>query len=469
MNTKRDIIIIGAGPAGLSAAITASYYGLDVLVLDEQPSLGGQIYRNIEKADKQTLNILGLDYAKGISLVKKFRKSKADYIGNAIVWRIDPNGNICFSVDSKSTEINSKYVIIAIGAMERPVPFPGWTLPGVMGIGAVDANFKSSGIIPKGPVVIAGNGPLLLAATGLMARLGVDICAVLETTPFSNIFSAFPYLPKALRRTDYLLKGMRMLLDLNRSGINYIRGVNEYRANGNDTLKSISFQTKKNVKHIDAKILLVHEGIIPRCDFTNQINLKHRWEKTQRYWYPETDIFGRTKLDTIYVAGDGAFVHGGISAALKGSLASLDIANKLLAISPHKKRTTVTKLKKNLFSELSPRPFIDTLYKPNPNLYKMKNHTLICRCEEVTAKDIQQVVLEGCKDPNEIKTITRCGMGQCQGRMCGSALNEIVAKNLDLEPYNLRPLNIRPPVRNISLSELSKIDLIKSRSRVAVK
>lgn len=464
MNTQRDIIIVGAGPAGLSAAVAVSEYGLDILVLDEQPTLGGQIYRNIERADKETLNILGQDYGNGVSLVEKFRKSKADYIGNAIVWRIDPNGNICLLVDGKSKEINGKYVIIAIGAMERPVPFSGWTLPGVMGAGAVDANYKSSGMIPEGPVVLAGSGPLLLSATGHMASLGVEISAVIDTTVQGNIFSALPFLPKALMRSDYLLKGVGMLLNLKRFGINYFKGVNEYKAHGKDCLQSVSFKTKNGTQHVDAQMLLVHEGIIPRCDFTRQIGLNHHWDRVQRYWYPQTNPFGRTKMNTIYVAGDGAFVHGGIPAALKGSLAALDIADRLAALTPGQKTDTMAKLKKRLSAELAPRPFVDALYKPRPNLYTMSDETLVCRCEEVTAKDIRQAVFEGCKDPNEIKAMTRCGMGQCQGRMCGIALTEIIAESLKLEPCDFRALNIRPPVRNISLSELSRVSLLEPQS-----
>ena len=464
MDRIRDIIIIGAGPAGLSAAVTASGYGLDVLVLDEQPSPGGQLYRNIEKAKQDTLKTLGPDYSKGLALVEKFRKSKAEYIGNAIVWRIGPDCNICFSVNGQSTEISGKHIIIAIGATERPVPFAGWTLPGVMGAGAVDANFKSSGSIPDGPVVLAGSGPLLLSVVGHMASLGVEINAVLDTTPRGNILSALPLLPGALRRTDYLLKGVGMLLNLKRSGINYFKGITDYKADGKEYLETVSFTTKNSSQQIDAELLLVHEGIIPRCDFSQQIGLKHLWDPVQRYWYPETDEFGGTGMNGIYVAGDGAFVHGGIPAAFKGSLAALDIAGKLNALPPAQKTGDVAKIAKKLSSELVPRPFVDALYKPRMDLYNINDETLVCRCEEITAGDIRQAILEGSREPNEIKTITRCGMGHCQGRMCGAALAEIIAENLKLDPTDLRPLNIRPPVRNISLSELSRVALLEDET-----
>ncbi len=464
MDRVRDIIIIGAGPAGLSAAVTASGYGLDVLVLDEQPSPGGQLYRNIERAEQDTLKTLGSDYSSGLALVEKFRKSGAEYIGNAIVWRLDPDCNICFSTDGQSTEISGKHIIIAIGATERPVPFASWTLPGVMGAGAVDANFKSSGIIPDGPVVLAGSGPLLLSVVGHMAHLGVEISAVLDTTPRGNILSALPLLPGALRRTDCLLKGVGMLLNLKRSGINYFKGITDYKADGKDCLETVSFKTKNGSQRIDAELLLVHEGIVPRCDFTQQIGLKHLWDPVQRYWYPETNESGATAMNDIYVAGDSAFVHGGIPAELKGSLAALDIAGKLNALSLPEKTDYMVKITKRLSSELAPRPFVDALYKPRMGLYNISDDTLVCRCEEITAGDIRQAILEGSREPNEIKTITRCGMGHCQGRMCGTALAEIIAENLKLDPADLRPLNIRPPVRNISLSELSRVALLEAET-----
>jgi len=463
-NTSRDIIIIGAGPAGLSAAVTASDYGLDVLVLDEQPSPGGQLYRNIERAEKDKMKILGPDYSQGLVLVEKFRKSSADYLGNAIVWRIDQNGNICFTADDGSVEINGKNIIIAIGAAERPVPFPGWTLPGVMGAGAIDANFKSSGTFPDGPVVLAGSGPLLLSVIGHMASLDMEISAVLDTSPRGNIISALPQLPRALRRSDYLLKGVGMLLSLNRSGINYIKGVTGYQANGSDYLEGVSFTTKKTTQHIDGEALLVHEGIVPRCDFTQVMGLSHLWDPVQRCWYPKTNSLGRTEIKNIYVAGDGAFVHGGIPATLKGTLAALDIAEKMKALpAGNKAAVTTKKITKKLSSELAPRPFVDALYRPRPKLHSISDKTLVCRCEEVTAGEIRQSISEGCLESNEIKAMTRCGMGHCQGRMCGAALSEIIAEDLKIDPCDLKPLNIRPPVRNISLSELSRVKLLETQ------
>ena len=431
-------------------------------LLDEQPSLGGQIYRNIESASDRTLSILGSDYSQGLELLKKFRTSKAEYFGNAIVWRIDPNGNICFSQQGQSREINARHILIATGAMERPVPFAGWTLPGVMGVGAVDANFKSSNMVPEGPVVLAGSGPLLLATAGHLISCGVGITAILDTTVPGNVFSCLPAVPKALRRPDYLLKGLGMIMDLQRSGIRHVRGVSAYQAHGTDSLDHVSFKTSGASGTLAAGVLLVHEGIVPRCDLTRQVGLAHLWDPVQRCWYPQTTTFGRTEMKAIHVAGDGAFVHGGVAAQLKGSLAALDIAASLKALPQHKKNDAARRVKPGLYSELAPRPFVDALYQPRPNLYHLSADTLVCRCESVTAGDIHQALTEGCRDPNEIKSMTRCGMGQCQGRMCGSALAEITADFMKLEPDGLKPLSIRPPVRNIALAELAELRLLET-------
>ena len=462
MNPFRDIIIIGAGPAGLSAAVAAAGYGLDVLALDEQPTLGGQIYRNIESASDHTLAILGPDYSQGLALIERFRNSTAEYLGNAIVWRIDPNGNICFSRQGKSMEINAKHILIATGAMERPVPFAGWTLPGVMGAGAVDANFKSSNMVPQGPVVLAGSGPLLLYTAVHLVSFGVAIAAVLDTTPLCNILPCMPVLPKALRRPDYLLKGLGMMVNLKLAGIRYVRGVTEYQAHGSDCLDHVSFKTAGSSGTLDAAVLVVHEGIVPRCDLTRQIGIAHLWDPIQRYWYPKTTTLGRTEMKAIHVAGDGAFVHGGVAAQLKGSFAAMDIAEALMALPKQNKNGVARRIKQQLYRELAPRPFVDALYKPRPNLYRLPPDTLVCRCEAVTAGDIQQAIAEGCRDPNEIKAMTRSGMGQCQGRMCGLALAEITTDFLKLEPSDLNSLSIRPPVRNISLSELAGLSLLET-------
>ncbi len=459
MKHRWDLVVIGAGPAGLSAAATAGEYGLEVMVLDEQPSPGGQVYRNIERASPERIEILGKDYLQGRALVDQFRKGTAEYSGNSIVWKIEPEGHLFFSKNDCSREIRSRAVIVATGATERPVPFQGWTLPGVMGAGAVDANFKSSGTVPRGPAVLAGSGPLLLLTAVHLIHLGVHINGVLDTTPTASMLSAARYLPRALKRMDYLLKGLGMLAVLKKSGTTWIRSIQGYAAQGKDRLERVAYRTKNSSGSFDANVLITHEGVVPRFDFTRQLRIPHKWNPVQRYWYPETDPFGKTREDAIYVSGDGAFVHGGVSAALKGRLTVQDIAFRLGAISRRQKIEACRHIGKRLRMEHAVRPFMDEMYRPRPSLYALEDDVLVCRCEGVKVKDIRNALAEGCRDANEIKVLTRCGMGPCQSRMCGMALAEIVARHLDTDPGQIAPLTIRPPVRNLSLSELAEVRL----------
>ena len=126
MSCHYDAIVIGAGPAGLTASSNLAEMGLKVLTLDEQNRLGGQIYRNIENASQDNLKKMGKEYQRGLNLAKRFRKSNAEYLGNSLVWNVEPEGRVCYSRNGVSERITANYIIVATGAMERPVPIPGW-------------------------------------------------------------------------------------------------------------------------------------------------------------------------------------------------------------------------------------------------------------------------------------------------------------------------------------------------------
>ena len=157
-----DLAIVGAGPAGMAAAVEAAEHGLSVAVLDDQPEPGGQIYRGIERAGPELSTILGEEYCAGRTLARDFRAAGIDYRPNSAVWRLDVGARLAFSRDGRAATLAADRVLIATGAMERPVPVPGAERPGVMGAGAAQTLLKASGLVPAGRVVLAGSGPLLL-------------------------------------------------------------------------------------------------------------------------------------------------------------------------------------------------------------------------------------------------------------------------------------------------------------------
>src|SRR4051812_13987017 len=184
MNEFFDLVIVGAGPAGMAAGITSAGLGLNVAVIDEQSNPGGQLYRAIESVSYERpalLKSLGADYAAGLKLVQRFRASGANFLPQTSVWQIDGDRDVFTRTAGGTARIATRQILIATGAMERPVPVPGWTLPGVMTCGAAQTMLKSTGAVPAGPVVLAGGGPLLLLLATQLLRAGARIAAILET------------------------------------------------------------------------------------------------------------------------------------------------------------------------------------------------------------------------------------------------------------------------------------------------
>src|SRR5215467_510073 len=206
MGALYDVAVIGGGPAGLTAASIGARHALATVLFDEQPTLGGQIYRGVDKSSAFRSRIVGGEYRRGVALIEALRQSGATVVSDASVWAIErrsdePQGFFDVGVAYGSTSVRevrfvqARAIILATGALERPFPIPGWTLPGVMTVGAAQTLLKSSGLVPQGSVVLAGLGPLLWLYAAQLLDAGASIDAILETTPRRNFLSAVPYAP----------------------------------------------------------------------------------------------------------------------------------------------------------------------------------------------------------------------------------------------------------------------------------
>ncbi|MCB1429494.1 MAG: FAD-dependent oxidoreductase, partial [Nitratireductor sp.] len=204
---ETDLVIIGAGPAGMAAANTAAQSGLSVLLLDEQSRAGGQIYRDVERAAKTHGHILGKDYTCGLALVENLKHERITHVTGAAVWQVGKDCELTWSVAGKACQASGKRLLIATGALERPMPVPGWTLPGVMTAGAAQILLKQSGIVCERAVLV-GSGPLLYLVAAQMVRTGTAPLAIVETQSFSDMISAMRHLGGALRGWRYLTKGL---------------------------------------------------------------------------------------------------------------------------------------------------------------------------------------------------------------------------------------------------------------------
>ena len=466
--SEYDLSIIGSGPAGIAAAITARKYGLRVLVLDEQSKAGGQIFRNIEGMEKNfnsELRKLGNEYQSGLSLVKEFKNCGADYFNDQSVWQIDADlgiHHVSASSNKVSSSINSyaktKHLLIAVGAMERPMPFKGWTLPGVMACTAVDALYKSSGLVPDEEVILAGCGPLLLLVACRLLDAGVKITALLDTNRRLALLKALPYLPKALRSIGYLTKGMAMLHKIRSAGIQIYSGINGMEALGNSKFEKVRFKIGEHTLEKSSGMLLLHNGVVPNLQITRQLGCEHRWYDLQRYWEPVHDEWGNTSVDKISIAGDCGRISGASISEFNGYVSALDTVYKIGVISKNERNRLSLPYRKELSKHKAVRPFLDKLFQPRKTWLVPENEdTLVCRCEEVTVKDIRQAISTGAISPDRIKSLVRCGMGPCQARMCGLSVSEIIADQRKISPEDVGYFKIRSPIRPITLAQLAGI------------
>jgi NADPH-dependent 2,4-dienoyl-CoA reductase/sulfur reductase-like enzyme len=462
MKSGFDLAIIGAGPAGIAAATRASQLGLSVLVLDEQPAPGGQIWRSAEaRKNSHIAEILGAEYRKGVNHISEFRRCGVTYEPGSRVWQIEPGWTIFASKDGFAQSFSANRVLVATGAQERPVPFPGWTTPGVMTVGAAQIALKSSGEIPDAPVWIAGSGPLPLLYIAQLLRAGGAVAGWLDTTPPGALRRAAPHFAQALRGWKELAKGVKWMSELRRAQVRVEKAVAALRAiPGTDgTLAHIEYSTNRGATHrLPARLLLVHEGVVPSIHVTQVLGCKHRWHPTQRCLVPETDEWGRTSTPGIYVAGDGDGIGGATAASTKGELAAIGIAMDLERITRTDALSMVTPLRARLQKQLATRALLESLYEPRQEVTSPDDDTIVCRCEELSAGEIRAAALTGTPSPDRIKSVTRAGMGPCQGRQCGYTISHIIASAQQKPVSEIGFYRVRPPLKPLTLGELASLD-----------
>jgi octopine oxidase subunit A len=448
-----DLAIVGAGPAGMAAAVLASELGLDTVLVDEAEAPGGQIYRGVEHA--RDASALGADYVVGRPMVAALRASAACYRPGTTVWHIDPGGTgravLSLVAEGASESITARHVLLATGAIERAVPIPGWTLPGVMTVGAAQIALKSADLVPDGRVVLAGQGPLLYLAAVQLARAGAPPTALLETTPSGNYRDAARRLPGSWGGWRELAKGAGWLLALRRAGVKRWRHVRGLRAIGHRRLEGVAWEGGA----IAADLLLLHEGVIPDTQISLGLQLAHRWNEAQRCWQPVLDEWGMSSLPNIAVAGDGGGIAGATAAALSGRLAALDAAHRLGRLGAAERDRRAGPIRAALSRERALRPLLDALYRPADDVLDPADPVIVCRCEEVTAGEIRRAVRLGAPGPNQVKAFLRCGMGPCQGRLCGPAVAAVVAAARGVPIAEAGTFRPRAPYKPITIGTLA--------------
>ncbi|MDJ0388418.1 NAD(P)/FAD-dependent oxidoreductase [Roseomonas sp. E05] len=454
MSLAYDLAIIGAGPAGMSGALEAAGLGLSVAVIDEQAAPGGQIFRAVEAAAADPA--LTGEYAReGAALARRFRAMpNIDYRPETTLWHIDiESGLLSLRGARGSGTITAERVLLATGAQERPVPIPGWTLPGVMTAGAAQILLKQAGAVPKGRTVLAGQGPLLWLLAVQLARAGAAPALLLETTPGGALRQAIGA-GGLWRGRAMLAKGATLMLEARRAGMKVVRGVRSLRAEGEGAVRRLAWDGGST----SCDTLLLHEGVIPSTHITRALGLAHDWDAAQLCWRPSLDEWGASSHPRIAVAGDGGGIGGWQAAVEGGALAALDAAHRAGKLSAAERDRRAAPHRQARDNALALRPFLDRLYAPAPTvLAPADDATIVCRCEEITAGQVRQAARLGATGPNQAKAYLRTGMGPCQGRMCGTTVAALIAETRGISMEEAGALRPRAPYKPITVGELADL------------
>lgn len=457
-----DLAVIGAGPAGMAAATLAAEFGLSVTVFDEQSAPGGQIYRASEVSPSK--RFLGNDYARGAELVAAFRESGARHVPRATVWSLDAAREIGVSVDGRADIVGARAVIVATGAQERPMPIAGWTLPGVMTAGAAQIALKSAGLVPDGRVVLAGTGPLLWLLAKQLLDAGVEIEALLDTTPQENWRNALPHLP-AFLTSSYFAKGAALQAGVRRC-LRVISGIEAIEATGQHKLDRVAFRRALQPEEsIEADLLLLHQGVVPNVNLAMAAGVSHTWDERMLAFVPALDPWCATPLDGIFIAGDGGGIGGARAAEERGRIAALAVLCRLGKIDRATRDRLAEPIRKALRRAERGRAFIDWLHRPAKPFRIPEGDTVVCRCEEVKASDISEALALGVSGPNQLKAFLRAGMGPCQGRFCGLTVSEMIAEARGVGPGAVGHYRLRPPIKPVTLGELAALPADDSARR----
>jgi thioredoxin reductase len=452
LHERYDVAVVGAGPAGLAAASLCARAGLDTVLLDEQANCGGQIFRAIAASPLQPDTVLGDDYWRGCALVREALDSGAQYVPNASVWGLLREGEVAVSHSGRASLIAANRVILATGAMERPFPIPGWTLPGVMTAGGAQTLLKSSGLVPSGSAVLAGCGPLLWLIAWQYLNAGVRLTAILDTAARTNFLRALPH-AAAFAASPYLAKGLRLMRAVRRELL-VIRNVVALEANGNGKLEEVTYRTASGGKHrIDVETLLLHQGVVPNFNLAVSAGVAHGWNDAQLCFVPLVDEHGTTNVPGLAIAGDSAGIAGAEAAEARGRLCAIAA---IRALKPHIQMADEEKTARALLRRFGRgRTFLDYLFRPPSQFRRPSADTIVCRCEEITAKQITDTVALGCPGPNQMKAFLRCGMGPCQGRFCGLTVTELIAQARGVHPQEIGYYRLRPPAKPITVGEIA--------------
>lgn len=454
---ETELLVVGAGPAGLSAALAAAQAGVRVAVLDERPQSGGQYFKPLAPSQAAAAPA-DAQFAQGLALARAVQDAGVQVIQEAQVWAAFSAQEVGAIIGGRATTLRCRQLVIAPGAYERPAPFPGWTLPGVMTTGAGQTLARAYRVSPGQRIVIAGNGPLNLQLAVELISGGAHVLAVLESAPRPSLRHARDLARAARNAPDLLLQGWRYMRQLRAHGVPVLWGQAVIGAEGGERVERVhtaaldaTGQPCGTTRSFEADTLCVGYGFVPSTELARMLGCEHR-VAPRHLGHPATVTRedGATSVEGVYVVGDGADLGGSRVALARGTLAGAAAARAL-----GKAPADTADARRQLQRAADFQQALWSIYAPPPvRLSDLPDDTVLCRCEEVCFGDVRAQIRAGRDTLAAIKRNTRLGMGRCQGRYCAITAGRLVEEMTGRAPEAEQYFAPRPPAKPVPAGAL---------------
>jgi NADPH-dependent 2,4-dienoyl-CoA reductase/sulfur reductase-like enzyme len=456
-----DVLVVGGGAGGLTAARSAALAGATVVLVDDRPLPGGQYY-------KQPLAIPGLahehasdrQFAGGRALIESVEQAGVTMLRGARVWGAFEPLELLVLNEGRSLSCRPKRLIAATGAYERGLPIPGWTLPGVMTTGAAQTLLRSYRVLAGKRVLIAGNGPLNFQVALELARAGAEIAAVVELADSPSIRDLRSLGAMLASTPGLALRGAGYLIELRRRGIPVLYGSVLAQVGSNEgrisaLVRRWPLEPRDSGRRFEVDTVCMGYGFMPSNEILRALGCTHWFDPVRSYLATERDLDQRTSIPEVYAVGDCAGLGGAPAAEAEGIIAGIAAAASLGLAIGSASRVLESQARTALARHRRFQAGLWQLFRaPRLACELATPETVICRCEALSLDQIEAEVQPGFASVGALKRRTRSGMGRCQGRYCGPILALLSAererRSLD-ESGHWAP---RPPVTPIPIADI---------------
>ena len=449
-----DCVVIGAGAAGLAAAATAASHGVQVLLIDESAEPGG---RHFGPRSGSGALADGPTRAEAQALTAAVRGVELRL--DTVAWGVFDERVVALATVDRADRVQARTLVLATGGSERPVPFPGWTLPGVVDPSTA-LTAAAAGELTGRRVVVAGNGPALPRLARALLHAGAEIAAVCEAAPLRGLWRQAAALLFHLDAAQAALGARRAL---RAAGVPVLDGHVVIRAPGGARASGAviarcdaSWRPVAGTdRSIDADLVVVDFGLTPNAELARLAGCALRHDAARDAWLPERTRELETTASGVFVIGDAAGDRGPATAFAEGRLAGVAIAARVGSLQGRELERERARARGRLLHHEGLERALRRIYRAGAGIHELAaDATILCRCEGATVGAARRAAADG-GDVNDVKSRTRAGMGRCQGRLCATALAHVVARETRRAVADVGVLTPRPPVRPILLGALA--------------